>query len=326
MFKVIWDKENNGVRLTMAPPTGEALNVCPRPVFWEELDFLGLNRLGWIYPRCNEPLLWACDRRYFYMGEMVLETSGGDLYESHSFSFVSDPNLSLEPVNMAALRKANEDSLFLIEHEAMEFIDEEYRKYKAAERAKEINPDIDFQELAQNLAKKTKTEYGVVKESCDSFDVMPLDQIQQQGKSVLLKSKIDIFVCSFSGGKDSQVILDLVTRVIPSEDLVVIYSDTGYELPTSLTLYDKVREYYQEKYPRLKFYISKNHQPLMYYWDKMGAPSRVLRWCCSIMKSAPLARLLKEIKGGDKQPSAILFDGVRNEESVNRASRSRIGM
>lgn len=47
MFKVIWDKENNGVRLTMAPPSGEALNVCPRPVFWEELDFLGLkqNRL-----------------------------------------------------------------------------------------------------------------------------------------------------------------------------------------------------------------------------------------------------------------------------------------
>ena len=63
----------------------------------------------------------------------------------------------------------------------------------------------------------------------------------------------------------------------------------------------------------------------MYYWDKMGAPSRVLRWCCSIMKSAPLAKLLKELNGGEKQPSAILFDGVRNEESVNRANRTRIG-
>lgn len=325
MFKVVWDKENNGVRLTMAPPSGEALNVCPRPVFWEELDFLGLDRIGWTYPHCNEPLLWACDRRYFYKGELVLETSGGDLYESHTFTFVPAPNITLEPVNMAALRKVNEDSIFLIEHEAMEFINGEYRKYKAAEKAKEINPDIDFQELAQNLTKKTKTEYAVVKESCDSFDIMPLDQIQQQGKSVLLKSQIDMFVCSFSGGKDSQVILDLVTRVIPSDDLVVIYSDTGYELPTSLSLYDEVKNYYQKKYPRLNFYISKNHQPLMYYWDKMGAPSRVLRWCCSIMKSAPLARLLKEIKGDNKQPSAILFDGVRNEESANRASRSRIG-
>lgn len=325
MFKVVWDKENNGVRLTMAPPSGEALNVCPRPVFWEELDFLGLDRLGWTYPHCKEPLLWACDRRYFYKGEMVLETSGGDLYDSHNFIFISGNHLSLEPVNMDALKRINEDSIFLIEHEAMEFINGEYRKYKAAEKAQRVNPDVDFQQLAQQLSKKTKTEYGVVKESCDSFDVMPLNQIEQQGKSVLLKSKIDIFVCSFSGGKDSQVILDLVTRVIPSEDLVVIYSDTGYELPPSLNLFNEVRDFYQQKYPRLKFYTSKNHQPLMYYWDKMGAPSRVLRWCCSIMKSAPLARLLKEIKGGDKQPSAILFDGVRNEESVNRAHRSRIG-
>lgn len=63
----------------------------------------------------------------------------------------------------------------------------------------------------------------------------------------------------------------------------------------------------------------------MYYWDNMGAPSRVLRWCCSIMKSAPLARLLKEIHGGQKQPTAILFDGVRQEESVNRSNRDRIG-
>lgn len=193
MFKVVWDKENNGVRLTMAPPSGEALNVCPRPVFWEELDFLGLDRLGWTYPHCKEPLLWACDRRYFYKGEMVLETSGGDLYDSHNFIFISGNHLSLEPVNMDALKRINEDSIFLIEHEAMEFINGEYRKYKAAEKAQRVNPDVDFQQLAQQLSKKTKTEYGVVKESCDSFDVMPLNQIEQQGKSVLLKSKIDIF-------------------------------------------------------------------------------------------------------------------------------------
>ena len=138
MFKVIWDKENNGVRLTMAPPSGEALNVCPRPVFWEELDFLGLNRIGWKYPHCEEPLLWACDRRYFYKGEVVLETTGGDLFESHTFTFIADHRLNLDPVNMSALNKANEDPIFLIEHEAMEFIDAEYRKYKAAEKAKEV--------------------------------------------------------------------------------------------------------------------------------------------------------------------------------------------
>lgn len=292
MFKVVWDKENNGVRLTMSP-SGEALNVCPRPVFWEELDFLGLDKLGWRYPHSEAPLLWACERRYFYKGELVLEVTGGDLYENHNIAFCSDYNISLETISIESLREVNEDSIFLLEHEAMGFIDTEYRKYKAVAKAKEINPDIDFQQLAENLSKKQKTEYAVVKEDCDSFDVMPIDEMKAKGKSAVLKSKIDFFVCSFSGGKDSQVILDLVTRVLPEEDLVVIYSDTGYELPTSLDLYDEVRQFYHKTYPNLRFYTSKNKQPLMYYWDKMGAPSRVLRWCCSIMKSAPLAKLLK---------------------------------
>ena len=325
MFKVIWDRENNGVRLTMSPPSGEALNICPRPVFWEELDFLGLDKLGWKYPHCKEPLLWACDRRYFYKGELILETVGGDLQETHSISFVKNSDIQLQPIDLEKLRSINEDSIFLIEHESMVFIDSEYRKYKAAERAIKNNPKIDFQKLAETLSKKTKKEFAVVREDCDSFDVMPIEAIEQSGKSSLLKNKIDFFVCSFSGGKDSQVVLDLVTRVIPSKDLVVIYSDTGYELPPSLELYSTVEHFYKAKYPELNFYISKNHQQLMYYWDKMGAPSRVLRWCCSIMKSAPLARSLKELNGGEKQPSAILFDGVRNEESVNRANRARIG-
>lgn len=311
--------------MTLAPPSGEALNVAPRPVFWEELDFLGLDKLGWTYPHSEAPLLWACDRRYFYKGELVLEVSGGDLFERHSFSYILPQNITLSPIDIELLQVANEDSIFLLEHEAMEFIDTEYRKYKAVEKAKQINPDIDFQQLADNLSKKQKTQYAVVKEDCDSFEVMSIEEMQAKGKSAILKSKIDFFVCSFSGGKDSQVILDLVTRVIPEKDLVVIYSDTGYELPPSLELYKEVQTYYQKKHPELRFFTAKNKQHLMYYWDKMGAPSRVLRWCCSIMKSAPLAVLLKELNGGEKQPSAILFDGVRAEESVNRASRSRIG-
>ena len=81
MFKVIWDTEYNGVRLTMSSK-GDALNVTPRPVFWEELDLLGLNKQGWIYPHVEEPLLWACDRRYFYKGKLVLEVKGGNVFDA----------------------------------------------------------------------------------------------------------------------------------------------------------------------------------------------------------------------------------------------------
>lgn len=33
MFKVVWDKDNNGVRLTMAPKSGEALNCNSQDLF-----------------------------------------------------------------------------------------------------------------------------------------------------------------------------------------------------------------------------------------------------------------------------------------------------
>ncbi len=56
---------------------------------------------------------------------------------------------------------------------------------------------------------------AIVKEDCDSFDLMDEDTAQQQGKKRLLTTKIDVFLASFSGGKDSQVILDLCTEHFP---------------------------------------------------------------------------------------------------------------
>ena len=325
MFKVVWDADSNGVRLTMSA-AGEALNVSPRPVFWEELDLLGLNKMGWIYPHVEEPLLWACDRRYFYKGQLVLEVKGGNIFDAPTVIPQGGcESLTLTPVDMVKLRERNEDTMFIIEHEAMDFIDQTYRRYKNIRKVATKNPDIDFQSLASHLNKKTKQEHVVVKEDCDSFDVMPLSKAEELGKAPILTSKIEIFVTTFSGGKDSQVVLDLVTRVIPTDDFVVIYSNTGYELPPSLNLYEDIRDFYKIKYPNMRFFVAKNHQPILHYWDEIGTPSRIHRWCCSIMKSAPLSRLLKEIVGKGKQPQAVLFDGVRAEESASRSSRSRIG-
>lgn len=325
MFKVIWDPSYNGVRLTMSSK-GDALNVPPRPVFWEELDLLGLNKRGWIYPHVEEPLLWACDRRYFYKGQFVLEVKGGNVFDAPEvIQQEGFEILTIEPVDMERLRSRNEDTMFIIEHEAMDFINQTYRRYKNIREVSQKNPDLDFQRLASSLEKKTKEEHVVIKEDCDSFDVMPLSKAEEQGKAPILSSNTDIFVTSFSGGKDSQVVLDLVSRVVPAEDFVVIYSDTGYELPPSLELYKVTEQHYKEKYPGLKFYIAKNHDSVLNYWEKLGTPSRIHRWCCAIMKSAPLSRLLKEITGLDKQPKVMLFDGVRAEESASRSSRARIG-
>ena len=325
MFKVIWDPAYNGVRLTMSSK-GDALNVSPRPVFWEELDLLGLNKRGWIYPHVDEPLMWACDRRYFYKGQFVLEVKGGNVFDAPEVIQQEGYEiLTLQPVDMERLRSRNEDTMFIIEHEAMDFINKTYRRYKNIREVSQKNPDLDFQQLASSLEKKTKEEHVVVKEDCDSFDVMPLSKAEEQGKTPILTNRIEMYISSFSGGKDSQVVLDLVSRVIPSQEFVVTYSDTGYELPTSLALYKKVETLYKEKYPDLKFYLSKNHQDVLFYWDQMDSPSRIHRWCCAVMKTAPLYRLLKDLNGTGKQPYVMAFEGVRAEESDKRASYGRIG-
>ncbi len=323
MFKVIWDK-NNTVRLTMSS-AGDALNEPPRPVFFEELDLLGMDDKGWVYPSSPDPLLWACNRRYFYNGQLVMEVKGGNIFDAPTIQIVPGfENLTLVPANMEYLRKRNEDSLFLIEHEAMDFINETFRRYKGLADVTKKNPDIDFQELAARMEKKTKEEHVVVKESCDSFDVMPLSEAEAQGKAPILSSKVDMFISSFSGGKDSQVVLDLVSRVVPSTDFLVIYSDTGYELPTSLQLYKDIEDYYHERYPDLKFYLAKNHQPVLYYWDEIGSPSNVHRWCCGVMKTAPLYRKLKDISGLGKQPHVVSYLGTRAEESARRSTYARV--
>lgn len=320
MFKIIWDAKYNGVRLTNSSK-GDALNVSPRPVFWEELDFLGLNKMGWIYPHVEEPLLWACDRRYFYKGDFVLEVKGGNIFDAPTVNVQEGyENLILKPVDMERLRSCNEDTMFILEHEAMDFINQTYRRYKNINAVSKKNPDIDFQRMASNLQKKTKKEHVVIKEDCDSFDVMPLSKAEELGKVPILKNNIEMFIVSFSGGKDSQVVLDLVTRVVPSNDIIVVYSDTGYELPTSLELYKDVEKVYTEKYPNMKFLLARNHEEVLKYWDLMGAPSNVHRWCCGVMKTAPLYKLLKEFSSLGRQPHVLSFIGTRAEESLRRAS------
>ena len=307
----------------MAPPAGEALNVCPRPVFWEELDFYHLYEYGWSYPHSNNPLLWACDRRYYYKGQVVLEVNGGNLFDIPKIN-VLQANLQVKEIDIDFLKKINEDSMFLIEHEAMSFIFQTYTSH-IDYKSKNSSADISFDELATKIQSKTNTEQTVIKEDCGSFDIMPLTKAEQLGKQRIFNSNIETVLVSFSGGKDSQVVLDLVSRVLPPSKFIIIYSNTGYELPTSISLYEDIKGHYISKFPELKFYSAFNHKKVLQYWDELDTPSKVHRWCCAVMKTAPLYRLIKEINGSGKQPNVLAFEGVRAEESSKRATYSRIG-
>lgn len=326
MFKIIWDRETGGVLLD-TKVTKDTLGISPRPVFFEELDLLGLKDLGWTYPQCKEPIMWAVNKQYWYRGIMLFEAKGANIYDAPSVVLAQGIKpIALEAVDVELMLRRNKDKMFLIENEAIEFIRDTYTIYAGVNHAHDTikaNQEIDFEVLAERAEKRTKQKMAVVKEDCDSFDVMPLDAANAAGKRVLLSTRIDRFIVSFSGGKDSQVVLDLVTRAIPSTAFEVIYSDTGYELPPSLELYGEVKRYYGERFPSLKFSIARNHESVFNYWDKIGTPSDTHRWCCSVMKTAPLYRMLKV--DGNKQARVLTFDGVRAEESTRRSTYERIG-
>lgn len=326
MFKIEWDNETGGVKLNSLH-TKYSLGVSPRPVFFEELNLLGLNKLGWIYPNCKEPLLWACNKQYFYRGELVFEAKGANIYDAATVVFATGKEkLTLEPVDVTAMLEQCSNEMFLVESEAIEFIRDVYIQYSSASKSVEKVKanQIDFEELVAKVEKRTKKKMAIVKQDCDSFDIMPLENAKQEGKRTYATTKIDVFLASFSGGKDSQVVLDLCTRAIPPQAFEVIYSDTGYELPTSLSLYDEIQAYYKERYPELQFRTARNHENVLNYWDKIGTPSDTHRWCCSVMKTAPLHKMLK-IDGTNKQARVLAFEGSRAEESNRRATYERIG-
>ena len=325
MYKITWDKETGGVRLHSRIVEG-TLGTSPRPVFWEELDLLKLNELGWVYPHCEEPLLWAVNKQYWYRGEFVFEAKGANIYEDATVVFQEGKEkLKLKPVDVKKMLERCKEYMFLLESEAIEFIHETYEQYAGAQKSIQAVAAnrLDYDALAARAEKRTKTKMAIVKENCDSFDIVPLEEAEKLGKKVFQTTKIDRFLASFSGGKDSQVILDLCTRAIPSTDFEVIYSDTGYELPSSLKLYEEVQAYYKALYPDLKFSTAKNHESVLNYWDKIGTPSDNHRWCCAVMKTAPLYRMLK--LDDNKQARVLTFDGVRAEESTRRSNYGRIG-
>lgn len=135
MSKITWDKKTGGV-LLKRHISKETLSVSPRPVFFEELDLLKLKEKGWSYPECKEPLLWACNKLYYYRGEQVFEVKGANVYDAPTVVFAEGKEkLKLKPVDVEGMLERNRDEMFVIESEAIEFIRDTYTMYSSAKKS-----------------------------------------------------------------------------------------------------------------------------------------------------------------------------------------------
>lgn len=126
---------------------------------------------------------------------------------------------------------------------------------------------------------------------------------------------------AFSGGKDSLLLLDLVAKALPPENFYVVFSNTGMELDETLHTIEKAKRHW----PNLRFEEAKCHMDPLQSWDEFGPPGRRLRWCCAVHKSVPTILKLRELTG-QYDVQAVVYDGVRAEESARRAKYDEISV
>ncbi|KJR47496.1 PUA-PAPS reductase like fusion [Desulfosporosinus sp. I2] len=135
------------------------------------------------------------------------------------------------------------------------------------------------------------------------------------------KKKGYAFAVAFSGGKDSLILLDLVSNALSPDEFYVIFSNTGMELESTILSVERAKKHWNN----LNFYEAECHLSPIQTWDEFGFPGRRMRWCCAVHKSAPTILKLREItQNYDVQ--AVVFDGVRSEESVARSQYAEVSV
>lgn len=126
-------------------------------------------------------------------------------------------------------------------------------------------------------------------------------------KQVMASSKLPLTV-SFSGGKDSLVVLDLVSSI--TKDFTLMFIDTGLEHP-------ETRGYVNElvKSRGLKMVTASAGDAFDENFPSFGPPAKDFRWCCKVCKLAPASKAVEaEFPGG-----TLTIEGNRRLESFSRA-------
>ncbi|MBC2726976.1 phosphoadenosine phosphosulfate reductase family protein [Desulfosporosinus sp.] len=136
-----------------------------------------------------------------------------------------------------------------------------------------------------------------------------------------------INMVSFSGGKDSTVVSSLVRRALGAADILHIFGNTTLEFPTT---YDYV-EQFQKFNRRVPFFKPKSERDFFELSETIGPPSRVMRWCCTVFKTGPIADIIDKlsidelsIDGIKKDNKILTFYGIRRSESTQRSKYEAI--
>ncbi len=137
-------------------------------------------------------------------------------------------------------------------------------------------------------------------------------------KNTASKYPPEHIVISFSGGKDSTVVADLVVRSLENPSIVHIFGNTTLEFPMTIEYAQRFRK----NNPKAILKIAKNKEQNFYnVCEDIGPPARMMRWCCSMFKTGPITRVLNNLY---KDAQILTFYGIRKYESVSRSKYDRV--
>lgn len=141
--------------------------------------------------------------------------------------------------------------------------------------------------------------------------------IVEKAKKYLNDDTCATFV-SFSGGKDSTVVSDLVRKALSRPDIIHIFGNTTLEFPET---YDYISRF-KKGNPRTPILRAENkEQDFFNLCEVFGPPSRSLRWCCTIFKTGFIGEKIKRTFGDKK--TVLTFYGIRRNESKSRSLYDR---
>lgn len=130
-------------------------------------------------------------------------------------------------------------------------------------------------------------------------------------------SDTEMFV-SFSGGKDSTVVSNLVMKALSNEEILHIFGDTTLEFPETYAYVDRFKKEHPGTLVLSSRNKEKNFEDLC---EQLGPPSRVMRWCCTVFKTGAIQRKITSLFR--KQKRVLTFYGIRRNESVSRSKYDR---
>ncbi|GHT98732.1 hypothetical protein FACS1894142_5470 [Spirochaetia bacterium] len=137
MYSYTYDAITGGILLNSSP---SGFSKEPRPVYAPELDLLGFDAY-WTYDKQrNVPYMWAEANSYYYRGKLVAKLKGGDIFNVPEIIIPEDESgkpvtpesegVSLRPIDIANMVKANTEMIEIIEQTTVKKILEVYDKYK----------------------------------------------------------------------------------------------------------------------------------------------------------------------------------------------------